>query len=178
MPPLRDLVVAKWTNAYYGALLAFILQNKGLFDDTRTIKREPSLIRNAGFGVFAKRSIKEGEKVGSLIGRLVRRSSKSKSLCAIGGKFAPYCAMDAFTGPQLLGGKVLGHFANDPRGTPNEANAYLKRNVGITERNEKVWFYTLVALRSIDQGEEILVDYGAAYWQREDDDGDDDARSL
>jgi hypothetical protein len=86
--------------------------------------------------------------------------------------------MDAFTGPQLLGGKVLGHFANDPRGTPNEANAYLKRNVGITERNEKVWFYTLVALRSIDQGEEILVDYGAAYWQREDDDGDDDARSL
>ena len=121
----------------------------------------PSLIKLAGFGLFATREfIKneyithyEGEKISrqeALLRRLRGEDSHIKCLYLMGD------CIDGIKGKAVVKGCGGASLANDAR-TQKENNTRYET------RNGTIW---LRATRDIAKGEELLVSYGRAYWSQ------------
>lgn len=107
---------------------------------------------NYGLGLFARRLFRTGHKIGFYSGRRLTRQQTMRStsnyvITMVNQESGSEVFVDGQTGTT---GYI--QFANDPRGTMSEANAVLYED-GF-----------LVASRNIRVGQEILIDYGHAYW--------------
>jgi hypothetical protein len=129
----------------------------------------PSLIPDAGYGVFAQQDIKKGALITSYEGIVLLFHEVLKlpegSESHVRALESQHTYIDGFKGEYFASFDTplwygLGSVANDAR-DPSKNNAQYWRRW-----NEKRATYEmyLKALRDIKEGEEIYVSYGDAYW--------------
>lgn len=116
-----------------------------------------SRIPGAGKGLFTKVDIEKGERVTEYKGKLQRWSEvkDEDGYNAYIFKINSRWAVNA-----LPAVKTLGRYANDARGLSRVEG--LRNNSEYDTEGKKVY---IVATRKIRKGEEVLVDYGAAFWR-------------
>lgn len=116
-----------------------------------------SNIKDAGFGLFAKSTIKKGDLISEFTGELIDNnqveilSSKRKMLYLID--------WDENYTLDVEKSDCFAKYANDAEGLKLIKN--LKNNSKISWYNNKLF---LEAIKDIKQNEEIYVSYGKEYW--------------
>lgn len=116
-----------------------------------------SNIKDAGFGLFAKSTIKKGDLISEFTGELIDNnqveilSSKRKMLYLID--------WDENYTLDVEKSDCFAKYANDAEGLKLVKN--LKNNSKISWYNNKLF---LEATKDIKQNEEIYVSYGKEYW--------------
>lgn len=116
-----------------------------------------SNIKDAGFGLFAKSTIKKGNLISEFTGELIDNnqveilSSKRKMLYLID--------WDENYTLDVEKSDCFAKYANDAEGLKLIKN--LKNNSKISWYNNKLF---LEAIKDIKQNEEIYVSYGKEYW--------------
>jgi len=106
-----------------------------------------SLIFNAGMGLFARRTLRKNKRIGRYRGTYYAKRCAGDSLPA---SHKPY--LMATLGEGVIDGFTLANHMRWANHWPERANAYAKLE------NDGVIFF--VALRTIEAGEEIYIDYG------------------
>jgi SET domain-containing protein len=111
---------------------------------------KPSLIEGAGMGLFAKKRIKEGRKIGRYRGTSYRRDA-----CKNGDLLPDFELRRPYLLRNFADILVDGYSLNNHMRWANHSttpNAWAK-----AESDGVVYF---IALRTIESGEEIYIDYG------------------
>jgi hypothetical protein len=135
----------------------------------------PSNVLVSQRGLFARRRLEKGTEVCYYTGVRLKHADKDDHYAV---KFdgqttlTPSRAPNAFDNPPYCKAALI----NDPRGTALAANVLFQAQPKhwVTFKTEKKdqtdvtrWLFaiTVVAIRDIEQGEELLLDYGDAYWK-------------
>jgi hypothetical protein len=118
------------------------------------IQIAPSRIPNGGNGAFAKQSIPSGTIIGTYRGKNISEEEYSKK------GFGPYALrLQTPDGSILIDGEKEGNWVtriNDPRGTSHSVNVVFEPDGRVKTTQQ------------IEQGEELFVSYGEAYWETHD----------
>ena len=123
------------------------------------VRIRPSTIKDAGMGLFAARPVRRGERIAKYTGDLVPADQLTEDgpLARSGYllELSERLSLDA-----ARTNTAPGRLVNDARGSGRRNNVKFVCN----QNNKTV---TLVTLRAIKQGEELLVRYGpASYWAK------------
>jgi uncharacterized protein len=120
---------------------------------------KPSLVPNAGKGLFATRDFKKGEIIGNYTGDIVRVDQVSNDAnlprSAYILELTETLGIDA-----ARTNTAEGRMVNDARKSGFKNNVRFSAN----QRNKTA---KLIALRNIKKGEEFLVSYGRNYWPQQ-----------
>lgn len=117
------------------------------------------------YGLFASKKISKEDELGEYTGRVsfVHKESELSSTHEEHGR-SRYCWLLKFNNHLLLidAQKVANEMAlvNDYRGISEQPNAKAKWMI-----HQGSYYFGYAALRDIEAGEEIVVDYGKKYWE-------------
>lgn len=119
---------------------------------------KPSLIPNAGLGVFALRNIKKGKILGYYKGKILTEDQylklKNKEyIFEINLKNQPNIYIDAKS-------KKLSNWTRYVNGAKTKKQKKMI-NIKPIQRGYNIYYTTL---RDIKKGEELIMDYGEFYW--------------
>ena len=128
-----------------------------------------SNIQGAGYGLFAKVDIKEGELVCIYTGECTKVSigrGGNKWMLACSWYNAETDAVEQWYIDSFDQYNAAGRWINDARNTEYSNNCTWERNCS-NEPHITVgkYYVNIVATRDIKKGEELLMSYGANYWQ-------------
>jgi hypothetical protein len=125
-----------------------------------------SNIRDAGLGLFATKAFRKGSRITHMDGEVLTRAEYNDKYDD-GRTLAPY-TIQATPQTFIDGRDPLlcvhdGRFANDGRGRASNAVYQIDCTSRVNPR-ARPHRVSVVAVRRIEVGEEILVDYGSEYW--------------
>jgi len=133
------------------------------------VEVKPSQIVNGGNGLFASKSFNknelitayEGEEIDRATADQLRKEGKDTHIKSIS---AFHQLVNGFKDPKEAAGKGGGSFANTTKGTQFEQNAEIVRKTNKKTGLDQLY---VKALKDIQPGEEVFVDYGKDYWDVE-----------
>jgi hypothetical protein len=114
-----------------------------------------STIAGAGKGLFADKRFRPGETVATYSARRVEATSS-------GGAYT----LDIGPNRHLNSDSkqnFVGRYVNDPRGTTKRANARFSHSANVQQKKGRAT-QPVKATKVIRKGDEVLVSYGAGYW--------------
>lgn len=124
----------------------------------------PSLLKQAGNGLFADQSFLKGQIITEYGGEIIdRKTALQRSACGRGSHIRTLImgmyAIDGFKHPSA--GLPGGSFANDARDVQKQNAKYVIKS---SAQNPMPRVF-LQATRDIQRGEEVYVSYGKSYWR-------------
>ena len=116
---------------------------------------KPSTIAGAGKGLFAEKRFRPGETV-------ARYSARRVSATSSGGDYSLGIGANRHLNSDSKQ-NFVGRYANDPRGTTKRANVRFSKSNNVQQRKGRAT-QPMKATKAIRKGDEVLVSYGAGYW--------------
>ena len=120
-----------------------------------------------GLGVVARRDIAQNTDVAYYMGKLLPRSTRFASrFCVTNGNGEIMDIDDYSFPPPEDGVPYVAPYANEPTAPPWTPNCCLcsRPSSSLSERARR---YALVTLRAVEEGEELVWDYGDSYGPRD-----------
>jgi SET domain-containing protein len=136
-------------------------KNNIILDETENIEIKPSIIKNAGRGVFAKRNISKGKILGKYTGKKhFSKNDEIKNDSSFANNKYLFLISQTDSGLLFIDGSDGGNWTCMINGakTPTEKK---KINIEAFLVEEDIYLKTT---RIIKKGDELLFDYGPYYW--------------